>query len=127
MKTRVIKLWGSECTTNVQAVIDHGGFNGGENPIVIALSDFFSETEVEGHIIFKSSVIETGGETIFSIHTSIIEYANGMDKPPTYKPSKKARTRRYSVCKHCKKFSSSNPDEHETTCPYRVTLESLRK
>ncbi len=127
MKAGTIDLWGSKCLTNVQAVIDHNKFDNEENPIIIALSDFFSKIEAEGHRIAKSSVIETNGETVFSVYTSIIEYADGIDGPPTYKPSKKILTRRYSVCKHCKKFSSSNLDEHETTCPYRVALESLRK
>lgn len=127
VRAGVIDLWGSKCTTNVQAIVDHDKFDNEENPIVIALSDFLSEIEMEGHRVFKSSVIETDGEIMFSVYTSVIEHADGIDGSPTYKPSKKVRTRRYSVCKHCQKFSSSNPDEHEMTCPYRVTLESLRK
>jgi len=127
MKAGVIDLWGSKCTTNVQAVVDHNKFDNEENPIITALADFFSEIEKEGHRILKSSVLKIGDEIEFSVNTLVIEHANGIDSPPIYKPSKKIRTRRYSVCKHCQKFSSSNPDEHETTCSYRVTLESLRK
>lgn len=124
MKTKIIDLWGSRCTTNVQAIVDHRKHDG---PVMTALADFFSEIEKEGHRILKSSVLKIGDEIEFSVNTLVIEHANGIDSPPVYKPSKKIRTRRYSVCKHCQKFSSSNPDEHETTCSYRVTLESLRK
>ena len=127
MRARIIDLWGSKCTTNVQVVIDHDKLGDEENLTMTLLADFFSEIEMEGHKIAKSSVIETDGWITFSVYTLIIEYANGIDGPPTHKSSKKARMRRYSICKHCQKLSSSNPDEHETTCPYRVTLESLRK